>query len=185
MLKILKKSCFRRFDARSSNKERSDPVSTDISNTRLRLRGRGFREQMLKDYENGTCFICHKRNRRSDISPQGKKVNILQAQYQGNDLSEKTILDQAESLSGWFRKCNNDREEQKITSKESLSNSDKPSACLKIYLKSTHDISRHRLSMFGGTIQGVQCQILKDGGASANIVLREGQGHFHTTTFEY
>ncbi len=55
------KTFFRSFDKRNSNIERSDPVPIDISNTKLRLRGGGFRGQMRKDYERNLLQLSQKK----------------------------------------------------------------------------------------------------------------------------
>ncbi len=43
---------------------------------------------------------------------------------------------------------------------------------MKTSFQNSHDISHHPLLTFNGTIQGEQCKILKDDGASTNILSR-------------
>ncbi len=63
-----KNSFFKSFDRKL---ERSGPEPMDISNLKL-----GFSGQKLTDYENGTCFICHKKNCRVEICPLRKKSAV-------------------------------------------------------------------------------------------------------------
>ena len=59
----------------------NNPAPMDISNTSLRFRG-----QKQKDYENGSCFICHKKNCRVAICPERKDREFDQTQ--GKDPSQ-------------------------------------------------------------------------------------------------
>lgn len=63
--------------------EGNRPVPMDISNTRLKFRG-----QKLIDYQNGACFICHKKGCRANICPERFKANNLEIPSVNNSENE-------------------------------------------------------------------------------------------------